>query len=110
MNPANCRSSTVKHSIKEHIKFAHRVPVYGYTMIIKLKLVRDPYARLPSSLHFPLAKVYHRFVCPLYKPVEKSYIESNSISLFMKTGENVLFEESDIPCLIILHINKKSSE
>jgi hypothetical protein len=28
----------------------------------------------------------------------------------MKTGENDLFEESDIPCLIILHIKKKSSE
>jgi len=28
----------------------------------------------------------------------------------MKTRENVLFEESDIPCLVILHFKKKSSE
>jgi len=28
----------------------------------------------------------------------------------MKTVENVLFEENDIPCLVILHFKKKSSE
>ena len=30
--------------------------------------------------------------------------QSISIRLVMKTGENVLFEDSDIPCLVILHL------
>ena len=62
------------------------------------------------SLHFTSAKSYHRFDYPLYKPVEQSYIESISIRQVMKTGENVLFQESDIPCLVILYFKKKSSE
>jgi hypothetical protein len=74
MNPANCRSSTVKHSIKDNINFAHPEPVYVYTNIIKPNLVGDSYVRLLTSLHFPSAKVYHRFDNPLYKPVEQSYI------------------------------------
>ena len=65
--------------------------------------------RLLTSLHFPSAKGYHRFDYPLYKPVEQSYIESISIRLVMKTGENVLFEESNIPCLVILNFKKKFS-
>ena len=52
---------------------------------------------------------YYRFDYPLYKPVEQSFIESISIRLFMKTGEYVLFEDGDIPCLVILHFKKKSS-
>jgi len=28
----------------------------------------------------------------------------------MKTGENVLFEETNIPCLVSLHLKKKSSQ
>jgi len=38
-NPANCRSSTVKHPIKDNINFAHPEPVYVYTNIIKPNLV-----------------------------------------------------------------------
>jgi hypothetical protein len=110
MNPANCRSSTVKHSIKDNINFAHSEPVCVYTDDTKPNLVADSYVRLITSLHFASAKVYHRFDYRLYKPVEQSYIESISIRLVMKTGENVLFEESDFPCLVILHIKKKSSE
>ena len=91
-NPANYRSSTVNHSIKYNINFAHTEPVYVYTDIIKPNLVGDSYVRILTSLHFPSAKVYHRFVCPLYNPVEQSYIESISIRLVMKTGENVLCE------------------
>ena len=30
MNPANCRSSTVKHSIKDNINFDHPEPIYVY--------------------------------------------------------------------------------
>jgi len=70
MNPVNCRSSTVKHSIKEYINFAHHEPVYVYTDIIKPNLVGDSYVRLLTSLHFPSAKGYHRFEYPLYNSVE----------------------------------------
>ena len=62
--------------------------------------------RLLSSLHFPSDTGCHRFDCTLYKPVEQSFIESISIRLVTKTGENVLFEDSDIPCLVILHFKK----
>ena len=110
MNPSNCRCSTVKHFVKVNINFAHPELVYVYTYIIKSNLVGDPSERLLTSLHFPLAKGYHRFDYPLYKLVEQSYIVSISIRLVMKTGENVLFEESDIPYLVILHFKKKSSE
>ena len=41
MNPANCRSSTVKHSIKDNNNFARPEPVCVYTDIIKPNLVGD---------------------------------------------------------------------
>lgn len=110
MNPDNCHSSTVKLSPKDNIYFSQPEPVYIYTDIIKPNLVGDSYVRLLTSLHFPSDRGYHRFDYPLYKPVEQSYIESISIRLVMKSGENVLFEESQIPCLVILHFKKKSSE
>jgi len=91
MNPANSRSSTVKQPIKDNINFAHPEPAYVYTDIIKPNLFGDSYVRILLSLHFPSAKVYHRFDYPLYKLVEQSYIKSISIRLFMKTVENVLF-------------------
>jgi hypothetical protein len=58
MNPANCLSSTVKHSIKDNINFAHPEPVYVYTDIIKPNLVGDPYVRLLNSLHLPRVTIY----------------------------------------------------
>jgi hypothetical protein len=76
MNPANCRSYTVMHSIKGNINFAHPEPVYVYTDIIKPNLVGDPYVRLFTSVRFPSAKGYNRFDYPLYEPVKLSYIES----------------------------------
>jgi len=109
INPANCRSSTVNLSTKDKFNFSQPEPVYVYTDIIKPNLVGDSYVGLLTSLHFPSNTGYHRFDYPLYKPVEQSFIESNSIRLVMKTGENVPFEESDIPCLVILHFKKKSS-
>ena len=96
-------------STKDNFNFAQPEPVYGYTDIIKPNLVGDSYVRLLTSLHFPSTTGYHRFDYPLYKPVVQSFIESISIRLVMKTGENVLFEESGIPCLVILHFKKKSS-
>ena len=64
MNPAKCRYSTVKHSIKYNIYFVHPVPVNVYTDIIKQNLVGDSYVRILTSLHFPSAKGYHRFDYP----------------------------------------------
>ena len=96
-------------STKDNFNFAQPEPEYIYTDIIIPNLVGYTYLRLLTSLHFPSNTGYHRFDYPLYKPVEQSFIESNSIRLVMKTGENVPFEESDIPCLVILHFKKKSS-
>jgi len=109
MNPANCRSSTVNLSTKDNFKFAQREPVYIYTDIIKPDFVGDSYVRLLTPLHFLSNTGYHRFDYRFYKPVEPSFIESNSIRLVMKTGDNVLFQDSDIACLAILHFKKKSS-
>jgi len=109
MNPAKCRSSTLNLSKKENINFAQPEPVYVYSDIMKSNLVGDSYVQLLTSLHFPSTMVYHRFNYPLYKAVEQSFMESISIRLVMKIGENVLFEESDIPCLVMLHFKKMSS-
>ena len=51
--------------------------------------------------------VHHRLGYSLYKPVEQICIEPISIRLVIKTGEYVLFEESDIPYVVILHFKKK---
>jgi len=93
----------VNLSTKDIYNFAQREPVYIYMDIIKPNLVGDCYVRLLTSLHFLSNTGYHRIYYPLYKPVEQSFIESISIRLVTKTGENVLFEKSDIPCLVIKH-------
>jgi len=66
MNPANCPSSIVKHSIKQNINFAHPETIYVYTDIIKPNLVGDAFMRLLSPLLFTTAKGYHRFDYSLY--------------------------------------------
>jgi len=108
MNPANCHSYKLNLSKKDNFNFTQPEPIYIYTDIIKPNLVGDSYVRLLTSLHFPSNTGCHRFHYTLYKPVEQSFIESISIRLVMKTGDNVLFEDSDIPCLVILHLKKKS--
>ena len=105
MTPANCRSSRVTLAAKDNFDFTLSEPVYVYTDIIRPNLVGDSYVRL-TFLHFPSATVYHRFNYAMYRPVEQSFIESIAIRLYTKTGENVVFEDSDIPCLVILHFKK----
>jgi len=104
MNSAHCLPSTVNLFTKDNLTFTQPQPVLFYTDIIKPNLVGDYYVRLLTSLQFPSNTGYHIFDYPLYKPVEQFFIESNSIRLVMKNGENMLFEDSDISCLVILKI------
>jgi hypothetical protein len=80
-----------------------------YTDIIKPNLVGDSYVRLLTSLYFPSSSDHHRFYYPLYLPVEQTYIESIAIHLLTKSGEDVVFDDSQIPCLVILHFKKRPS-
>jgi hypothetical protein len=109
MNHANCRYSTVNLFTKDNFKFAQPEPVYVYTAIIKPNLFGNSYVRLLTPLHFPSNTGYHRFDYPLYKQVEQSFIESISICIVVKTGENVLFEDSDILSIVVLHFEKTST-
>jgi len=110
MNPAICHSSTVNLSTKDKFNFSQPEPVYIYTDFIKPNLVGDSYVGLLIPLHFPSDTGYHRFDYSLYKPVEQFFMESISIRLVMNTAENVLVEESDIPCLVVLNFKETSSQ
>ena len=94
MDPANCRTSIVMLPTNDNLNLSQPEPVHVYTDIIKPNLVADTYIRILTTLHFPSDMGYHRFDYPLYKPVEQSFIESNSIRPLMTSGENVLFEYS----------------
>ena len=91
---------------KGKFKFSQPEPVNIYTDINKSYSVGDPYLRLLTFLHFQLNTVYHRFDYLIYKPVEQCFIESISIRLFMKIDVSVLFEFSDIPCLVIMYFKR----
>ena len=109
MNPANCRMLRVTLFSKGNFSFALPETVYIYTDIIKPNLVGDSYVRLLSILQFTSKTGYHRFNYPLYRPVKHTFIKSISIRLVTKTGEDVLFEDSDIPFVVNLYFKKKSS-
>ena len=79
-----------------------------YTDIIKPNSVGDSYVKLLTTLHFPFSTGYHRFDFSLYRPVVQSCIESIIIRLVTKNAEDVLFEDSDIHCVVILHFKNKS--
>ena len=100
MNPANCHSTRVNVSVKDNYDFASPEPVYVYTDIVERNLVGDSYVKLLTTLHFPSSTGYHRFDYPLYRPIEQSFIESITIRLVTKNGEDVLFDDSDIPSLV----------
>jgi len=63
-NPANCRFSTLIHSIKDNFNIAHpeTVCLHGY---YHKNLVGETYVRQINSLHFPSDMSYHRFDVPL---------------------------------------------
>jgi len=106
LNPANWHTSRIPVSLKENPDFTTPEPVYVYTDIIKANLVGDSYVKLLTTLHFPSSTGYHRFDFPLYRPVEQSFIESITIRLLTKIAD-VLFEDSDIPCVVTLHFKKQ---
>jgi len=107
MNPANCHTSRITVSLKDNPDFTIPEPVYVYTDI-KPNLVGDPYIKLLTTVRFPSSIGYHRFDFPLYRAVEQSFIESITIRLATKNAD-VLFEDSNIPCLVTLHFKNKSS-
>jgi len=96
-------------SVKGNSDFATLEHVYVHTDIIKQNFVGDSYVILFTSLHSPSTTGYHSLNFPMYRPVEHSFIELIAICLVTKTGEDVVFDSSDIPCLVILHFKKKSS-
>jgi len=102
MNPAYCHTSRITVSLKDNPDFTTPEPVYVYTHIIKPNLVGDSYVKLLTTLHFPSSRGYHRFDFPLYRPVEQLFIESITVRLVTKNAD-VLFEDSDIPCVVTLH-------
>jgi hypothetical protein len=65
--------------------------------------------RVLTTLHFPSSTGCHTFNYPLYRPMKKSFIESIAVRLVTKIGEDVVFYDSDIPCLVILHFKKRST-
>jgi hypothetical protein len=109
LEPANCRTSKVTVALKDNSDFTAPEPVYVYTDIIKPNLVGDSYVRLLTTLHFPSSTGYHTFDFPLYRPVEQSFIESITIRLVTKDAEDVLFQDSEIPCITTSHFKNKST-
>jgi hypothetical protein len=72
-------------------------------------LVGDFYVRLLTTLHIPSKTGYQTFDYPLYRPVKQSFIESTVILLVTQTVGDVASDDSDIPCLVILHFKKNPS-
>jgi len=86
--------------------FSIHESVCVYTNIKKPNLFSDFYVWLLTNLHFPSNTVYLRFNYPLYRSIEESFIEWITNRLVTKNGEDVLFENSDIPCVVTLHFKK----
>jgi|SRR5215470_1335647 len=105
MAPGNCSSNKIPAAETDAPE-----PIFVYTDIIKPNLVGDSYVRLLTSLHFPSRTGHHTFFFPFYRPVEQSFIESIGIRLVTKSGKDVAFDDSDVPCLVTLHFEKKPSQ
>ena len=80
-----------KLSVNDNSDFVLPGTVYVYTDIIKSNIVGDSYVRHLATLHFPSTTGYHRFNYHLYRPTKQSFIESTTIRLVTKNGEDVLF-------------------
>ena len=109
MNPANCHSNKVTVPMKDNYNSASPEQIYVYADIVKPNIVGDSYVKILTILYFPSGTGYHRFSHPLYRPIEQSFIESIAIRLITKNGEDVMFNDSDIPSVGTLHFKKKFS-
>ena len=109
MNPANCHSNRVTAPMKDNYNFASPEPVFVYADI-KPNLVGDSYVKRLTTLHFPSSTGYHRFRNPLYRPIEQAFIESLAIRLVIKNGDDVTFNDSDVPSVVTLHFKKTSQK
>ena len=96
--------------LKDNYNFATPEPVYVYADIVKPNLVRDSYDKPLTTLHFPSSIGYHRISHPLYRPIEQSFIGSIANRLVTKNGEDVMFNDSDIPNFVTLQFKKKFSQ
>jgi len=105
LNPANCHSFRFNVSVKDYAAFASPEPVYVY-IDIRPNLVGDSYVRILTTLYFPSTTGYNRFDYHLYRPI--AFIVSITIRLVTKNGEDVLFEDGDIPSVVTLHFKKNS--
>ena len=110
MNPANCHSNKVTMPMKDNNSFALTETVYAYADIVKPNFVGDSYVKRLTILHIPSSTGYHRFSHPLYRPIEQSFIESIAIRLVTKNGEDVMFNDRDIPSFVTLHFKKMFSK
>ena len=84
--------------------------LFVYTDIVKPNLVGESYVKLLRTLHFPSSQEYHRFDYHVYRPIEQSFIEPITIHLVTTKGEDVLFNDSDIPSVVTLYFKKNFSQ
>jgi len=84
--------------------------VYVYIDFIKENLFGDSYFIFLTTTHLQAKTEHHKFNYRLYRNIEHSFVQSTSVRLFTKKFEEVLLIDSDIPCVVTLHFQKKSSE
>ena len=96
--------------MKDNYDFASPEPVYVYADIVKPNLVGDSYFKLLTTLHFPSSTGYNWFSHPLYRSIVQSFVDSIAIRLLTENGDDVMFNDSDIPSVETLHFKKKFSQ
>jgi len=109
VNPANCHSNKVTLPMKDNYNFVSPEPVCVYADIVKPNLAGDSYVKHLTTLHFASSTGYLRFSHPLYRPIQQSFIEPITIRLVTKNGEDVMFNDMDIPSVVTLQFKKKFS-
>lgn len=80
--------------------------VFIYSDIVTPQFVGDSYVRSLRVIQFPSLRGQHFFQPVYYLPVEKKNIESITIALVNKHGENVKFNLSSLSTNIVLHFMK----
>ena len=106
MNSDNRHSSRIKVALKYNNDFDIPEPAYVYSGVIKLNLFGDSNVWRLSTHRYPSKTRCQRFKYPLCRPIEQSFIESMTVRLVTKNGEDMLFEDSEIPCVVTLYFKK----